>query len=147
MVLDFHNSKIPDKGPFTWFCAVLMDVYEIPFPGVVLPSSPWVGGYTASPILYLLFAFGPLAMPASWMTFFQPLGPFALTTSDQLWLSQARLGLAFMYVFHFVRRLLESLFLQKYTGKTRRLSDVELSYYVRAPVPIQGPVGPLAHAR
>ena len=120
MGLAFHNSKLPAKGPFTWVCAVSMDLYEIPFPGVVLPSSPWIGGYTASPILYLLFAYGPLSMPVAWKTYLQPLGPFALPAASDEWLTQARLGLACMYVFHFVRRLLESIFLNRYTGKTRR---------------------------
>lgn len=131
----FHHSKLPDKGPFTAFCAIFLDVYEIPFPGIILPSSPWIGGYTASPILYCLYACGVLALPANYAAFLKPWGPqllpktFLLTT-DADWTAVARMALLGMYVFHFVRRLYESVFVNTYTGKTRRLSDVELSYYV-----------------
>ena len=124
----FHYSKLPGKGPFTCFCAFIMDCYEAPFPGLVLPTTPWIGGYAASPILYWLFAYGPLSTWFGAQELLQPWGPFELI-SDADWAARVRLGLACMYVSHFVRRLLECLFLQLYTGKTRRLSDVELSYY------------------
>ena len=109
-----------------------MDLHccEIPFPGVVLPPTPLIDVYSASPILYWLFAYGPLSTAFGTQPLLRPLGPFMLINDRAHWTARVRLGLACMYTFHFLRRLLESVFLQPYKAKTRRLSDVELSYCV-----------------
>ncbi|KAL9187652.1 hypothetical protein ACHAXT_006030 [Thalassiosira profunda] len=139
MTLAFHHCKLPAKGPFTWFCAVLIDLYEVPFPGVVLPSTPWIGGYTASPLLYWMCAYGPWAGAVAgkigssegmWR-YLRPLGVLPLSSDDERWVATVQLGICIMYLFHFGRRLLECTFVNTYTSRAvRRLSDVELSYYV-----------------
>lgn len=128
MPLTWHLSSMPGKGPFTWVSAVTLDIYEIPFPGIEMPSSPWVGGYSAAPILYWLFAYGPLSTVLGAQWFLQPWGPFERTT-EETWVARAQLGLTCMFIFHFARRVVESFLINKYTGKTRRLSDVVFSYY------------------
>eukprot|EP00418_Pyrodinium_bahamense_P028892 CAMPEP_0179145706 /NCGR_PEP_ID=MMETSP0796-20121207/70318_1 /TAXON_ID=73915 /ORGANISM="Pyrodinium bahamense, Strain pbaha01" /LENGTH=274 /DNA_ID=CAMNT_0020846125 /DNA_START=119 /DNA_END=943 /DNA_ORIENTATION=+ len=123
-----RHTQLPNQGSFTFACSVILDIYELPFPGFVWTAAPWAGGYVAAPLMYVLIAYGPLSRYFSVTPWLQPLLPLTYL-KEPVYVESVRAVLCGMFVFHFIRRLLETLFLNRYTSNTKRMSDVELSYY------------------
>jgi len=123
-----RHTELPNQNCFTYTISVALDIYELPFPGLVWNRFPWVGGYVLGPATYLLVAYGPLANYFMVTPFMKPLAPFTYV-KEGVYVEQVRALLCMMFVFHFMRRLLEMCCLNTYTAKTDRKSDAEASYY------------------
>lgn len=87
---------------------------------------PWLGGYAVAPLAFII-AREQGALPVLlWMA--KRLLP--VSTFDASEVESYRNGATAAFVFHFLRRLAEVMFLQDYTGTWNRESRLEFLYYL-----------------
>jgi hypothetical protein len=101
----WRHTKLPGQGAFTFACALVLDLYELPFPGLlVITRYPRAGGYVAGPLVYWLVAYGPLSSHFSATPYLAPLAPNRFVTESSH-VNNVRMVLCGMFMFHFLRPL------------------------------------------